>query len=281
MVSKGGIKMEDIFKTDIFTSIQREHSKKFQLCGTSLPTNQDIYFLAKWDEIFERYCTARLFLRKTFETDWNYWFSPIKNEDIQKAVEYKFKADMYETALINYNILVDLSWSITYVSAEYMLYKFDSDNNVTNAKEISGMTPIDEAYEMLRKTENGVSTPHAEGNPFNYLKVMAPEFSEVIDLIINFWKEFSQSDTRSLYNFIKHKGKPTYKEIESIRGGKALSIKIGNDEYPSDIRDVQRELVLEDEIQKLVNFDDLQLFPYIDKLLKSLNEVIQPSPFIF
>lgn len=272
--------MEDIFVTDIFTTIQREHSKKFQIVGTALPTNQDIYFVSKWDEIFERYCTARLFLRKTFEENWDYWFNRIEKEDVQKAIEYKFKADLYETALINYNILVDLSWTLTYVSAEYMLYNFDSNNNVTNAKEISGMTPIEEAYELLRKTENGVSTPHAEGNPFNYLKIMAPEFSGVIDLIIDFWKKFSQSDIRSLYNFIKHKGKPTYREIECLRGGKVFSIKIGDKEYPSDIRDVQRELVLEDEIEKLISFDDTELFPYVEKLLKSLEEIIKPSPYI-
>ena len=273
--------MDDIFKTDIFTSIQRNSNKKFQLVGSSLPTNQDIYFLSKWDEIFERYCSARLFIRKTFETNWDYWFNPVEDGEIQKAIEYKFKSDLYETALINYNILVDLSWTSTYVSAEYILYKFDSNNNIINATEISGMTPIEEAYKLLRKTENGVSTPHAEGNPFDYLKKMAPEFSELIDLIISFWKDFSQSDIRSVYNFIKHKGKPTYKEIERIRGGKAFSINISGSEYPSDIRDVQMELVLEDEIQKLVSFDDMTLFPYIEKLLKSLNAIINPSPFIF
>lgn len=273
--------MEDIFKTDIFTSIQREHNKTFQLIGTSsLPTNQDIFFLSKWDEIFERYCTARLFIRKTFETKWDYWFNPIDNKEIQKAIEFKFKSDLYETALINYNILVDLSWTITYVSAEYILYEFDSNNNVINTQEISGMTPVEDAYEMLRKTENGVSTPHAQGNPFDYLKIMAPEFSEVIDLIINFWREFSSSDIRSLYNFIKHKGKPTYKEIEDMRGAKAFSIKFGDKEYPSDIRDVQRELVLNDEVQKLISFDDYKLFPYLEKLLKSLEKIINPSPFI-
>lgn len=52
--------MDDIFKTDIFTSIQRNSNKKFQLVGSSLPTNQDIYFLSKWDEIFERYCSASI-----------------------------------------------------------------------------------------------------------------------------------------------------------------------------------------------------------------------------
>ena len=100
---------------------------------------------------------------------------------MQRAVELIFKSNLYETALLNYNILVDLSWTITYVSAEYVLYSFDKDGNVTNAEDVSCMHPIEEAYDLLRKTENGVSTPHAEGNPFAYLKKMVPEFSPAVD----------------------------------------------------------------------------------------------------
>ena len=59
---------------------------------------------------------------------------------------------------------------------------------------------IEKSLDMLRKTENGVSTPHAEGNPFQYLKVMRPEFSDAIDLIIEFWKEFSESNIRNKDN---------------------------------------------------------------------------------
>jgi len=274
--------MDDIFKTDIFEEIQRKLPKVFSLVGTSLPKNQDIYFLAKRDEIFQRYSSSRMFIRQAIDTtEFNYWFTPLQDKKSQRAMEYKIRADLYETALINYNIIVDLSWTITYVSAEYMLYKFDSNKNVVNATEISGMTPIEEAYEMLRKTESGVSTPHAEGNPFSYLKIMAPEFSEMIDLIVGFWRGFSQSNIRSLYNFIKHKGKPLYKEIEDIFERKAWSIQIGNQEYPSDIRDVQRKLVLEDEIRVLIDFDDSMLFPYLVKLLQLLEKAVNPSPFIY
>ena len=52
-----------------------------------------------------------------------------------------FKAQMLETALINYNILVDLTRTMTYVSAEYVLYWFDTSGNVTNVDEIVGMYP--------------------------------------------------------------------------------------------------------------------------------------------
>lgn len=199
--------MKDIFTGDIFEKIEPPHDVSFKIVGTALPTNQDMYFVAKWHEIFERYTSARLFVRKALEDNWDYWFNKMEDEKVQCAIEYKFKAELYETALLSYNILVDLSWAWTYVSAEYLLYNFDADGNVTNAKDVCGMHPIEEAYELLRKTENGVSTPHAEGNPFNYLKVMRPEFSDAVDTIVDFWKVFSNSSIRNLYNFVKHKGK--------------------------------------------------------------------------
>lgn len=273
--------MEDIFVNDIFGTIEPPHGAKFNIVGTALPTNQDMYFVAKWNEIFNRYSSARIFVRKTQEEKWDYWFNRIENPDVQKAMELIFKAEMYETALINYNILVDLSWTMTYVSAEYALYTFDDEGNVTNARDVCGMHPIEEAYELLRKTENGVSTPHAQGNPFDYLRIMLPEFSPAMDLIVKFWKEFSNSNIRGLYNYIKHKGKPLYKEVEEIRGGKVMKLLINKEEYPSDIRDVQKIIELESSIKELIAFDDNQLYPYMKQLLTLLNTIVDPSPMTF
>lgn len=273
--------MNDLFKNDIFTTIQPPHEAKFSLVGTALPTNQDMYFVSKWSELFNRYCSARIFLRKTQETNWDYWFRPRENPDDQKPMELIFKAELYETALLNYNILVDLSWTITYVSAEYVLYSFDKDGNITNAKDVFGMHSIEDAYDLLRKTENGVVTPHAEGNPLHYLKKMRPEFSPAVDLIVGFWSRFSNSEIRGLYNFIKHKGKPLYSEIESLRGGKVMSISIDKRDYPSDIRDVQKIIELENAITELMDFDDNDLFPYISKLIEMLKDAVDPSPMTF
>lgn len=271
----------DIFLYDIFRTIEPPHGGKFNLIGLKLPSSQDYYFAAKWNELFNRYCSARIFLRKTQEEKWDYWFNPVDNTKTQKAFENIFKAELFETALINYNILVDLSWTMTYVSAEYAMYKFDADGNILNAKDICGMLPLEEAAEMLRKTENGVGTPHAEGNSFNYLKVMRPEFSKAIELIIDFWNKFSNNEIRNLYNFIKHKGKPLYKEIEEMRGGKTMLMRIGKDDYPSDIRDVQKMISLEKSIEDLIDFDNNELFPYIKELLNQLKLAVNPSPMTF
>ena len=103
--------MKDIFTGDIFEKIEPPHDVSFKIVGTALPTNQDMYFVAKWHEIFERYTSARLFVRKALEDNWDYWFNKMEDEKVQCAIEYKFKAELYETALLSYNILVDLSWA--------------------------------------------------------------------------------------------------------------------------------------------------------------------------
>jgi hypothetical protein len=236
--------------------------------------------MSKWHELFERYEMARLFLRKTEEDNWDYWFNKVDDMITQKEIELTFKSQMLETALINYNILVDLTWTITYVSAEFVLYKFDNDGNVTNSDEIIGMHTIEKSLEMLRKTENGVSTPHAEGNPFQYLKVMRPEFSDAIDLIIAFWKDFSESKIRNIYNYIKHKGTPCYKEIEALRDTRFFNFVIGNESYPIDIRDVRKVLSIDELIDELRRFDDEKLYPYVVDLIDKLKNSVNPSPMI-
>lgn len=275
------IDSNDFFANDIWNVIAPETKKTFNLIGVKLPTSQDIYFVSKWHEIHNRYQTARLFLRKAKEDNYDYWFNQMDDPVAQAGVELKIKAELFETALINYNILIDLTWTWTYVSAEYVLYKFDKDNNVVNASDITGMHTIEEAYELLRQTENGVTTPHAEGNPFNYLKIMRPEFEPAVDTIVDFWKEFSNSQIRNLYNFIKHKGKPRYEEIERLRGGKLMSISINGEQCPSDISDVEKIINLEKGIEDLIKFDDEKLFPYFHKLLTELKDAVDPSPMVF
>ena len=142
------------------------------------------------------------------------------------------------------------------------------------------MHTIEKSLEMLRKTENGVSTPHAEGNPFQYLKVMRPEFSDAIDLIVDFWKEFSESKIRNTYNYIKHKGTPCYKEIEALRDTRVFQLIMGKESYPTDIRDVRKVLSMDELIDELIRFDDEKLYPYVVELIKRLKIAVDPSPMI-
>ncbi len=275
----------DIFKTDIFNSIiSPPQSSNYNLVGTKFPSNQDMYFISKWHEIFDRYCSARIFMREAVKdewSDWEHWFNLTDNTRTNEFFKLRLIADMYETALINYNILVDLSWTITYVSSEYILYKFDKFGNIVNVNEIYGMLPIEQAYDALRGAENIVTTPTAADNPFKYLKEQLPEFEDSINLIIEFWSKFSNSEIRSIYNYIKHKGKPVYYEINELDPVRFFDIHIGNEQYPSDIRDVQKTLRLSDSINALIEFDDNELFPYLTKLIDALKRAINPSPMVF
>lgn len=66
-----------------------------------------------------------------------------------------------------------------------------------------------------------------------------------------------------------------------MRGGKTLLLKIRNNDYPSDIRDVQKTISLEDGINELICFDDVKLFPCIKELLVLLKKDVNPSPMTY
>jgi hypothetical protein len=276
------MKEKDIFDGDIFKEFAPPSKTTFDLCGgkTKLPQNQDVFFMAKWHELFERYQAARLFLRRSLVNEYREWLNPVADEVGKKYPVLYIRSILYESALMNYNILVDLSWTWTYVSAEYALYKFDEHGNVINAKDVAAFHPIDEAYKLLRDTENGVTTPYAEGNPFDYLKKMRPEYTNAINRIKDFWKRFSESDIRSLYNYTKHKGVLHYSEIDSLNQVKLFEFHFGKEVVPSDISDVQKQVSLETCIQNLIDFDNKELFPYLKGLLDDLKYAVNPSPML-
>ena len=72
-----------------------------------------------------------------------------------------------------------------------------------------------------------------------------------------------------------------YEEVEKPRGGKVMSILIGNEEYPSDIRDVQKMISVEEGLKELIDFDNNLLFSYVEKLLSQLKVAVDPSPMAF
>jgi hypothetical protein len=266
------------FSTDIGT-LMRGGSFSFQLVGAKLPSAKDVFFRAKQRELIDQYTAARLFLNETETDDWNHWFEQMEDEET-KLLKLIYRARFYETALLYYNIVVDFSWTLCYVSAEYACSFKDERVN------IDGIIPIEEAISLLRIAEKNVSSPDADGNPFIYLKKMCPEFDEPINLVIEFWKEFGSSNIRQLYNFCKHRGHPSYNEIEALSSGRIMGfyMKDKNDgtvtQLVSDVSDVSYSLSLEDAIVELHKFDDEKLFPYIEDLLNKLERILQPSPMI-
>lgn len=268
------------FNTDIF-SLDKPSSVSFNFCGVKLPNNNDVYFRAKQHELVEQYSAARIFMRETDTEDWNHWFHAFEDEDSNAYARLILKSHFYETALFYYNAVVDISWALCYVASEFAC------SQKGGRVSINEMKSIEEAAELLRSSERNVTTPTAEDNPFSYLKTICPEFAPAIDQIIEFWTEFSSSDIRKRYNFCKHKGRPKYTEIEKYNLGRMMNIYFKHTDdgefmqIPSDIRDVQYSFSLEEAIQTLKDFDDNTLFPYINKLVHTLENILKPSPMIF
>lgn len=268
------------FSTDVF-SLDRPSKVKFDLVGSKLPNNTDVYFRAKQRELVEQYSAARIFMHETETDDWNHWFNPVDDQTATEAFHLIFRSHFYETALFYYNAVVDISWTMCYVAIEFAC------SNKGVRVDISGIKPIEEAAELLRKAEGNVTSPTAEDNPFSYLKLMCPEFEPVIDQIIDFWNSFSASEIRRRYNFCKHKGRPSYEEIEKLSAGRVMGFYIENKttgqltQVASDPQDVRYSFSLEDAISELRECDDNILFPYIQKLISSIEEILQPSPMVF
>lgn len=266
------------FTGDIF-ALAPSANRKFSLIGATLPSSKDVYFRSKQQEMLEQYQAARIFMYETENTNWEYWFNSLEDGSQQQHAELMFTAYFYEIALVYYNIVVDLSWTACYLAAEFALTQKGERVN------FGGIQSIEEAAELMRKAEGLVSSPTAEENPFGYLKIMCPEFSNTIDMVIDFWMEFGNSSIRQRYNFCKHKGKPLYTEIEKLSGPRWLGFyqedQNGNrTRLTSDPRDVRLQCSLIDSIEELRQFDNTQLFPYISELFSELERVLAPSEFV-
>ena len=268
------------FSTDIF-SLDRPSHVKFDLVGSKLPNSNDIYFRAKQRELVEQYSAARIFMHETETDDWNHWFNPVDDQNATEAFHLIFRSHFYETALFYYNAVVDISWTLCYVAIEFAC------SNKGVRVDISGIKPIEEAAELLRRAEGNVTSPTAEDNPFSYLKLMCPEFEPAIDQIISFWNSFSSSEIRKRYNFCKHKGRPAYEEIEKLSAGRVMGFYVKNNttgqmtQVASDPRDVRYSFSLEAAISELRDFDDAVLFPYVQKLISTIETILKPSPMVF
>lgn len=266
------------YKYDNIFDLLPSTSRSIPLIGMTLPNNIDVYFRSKQKEIIEQYSGARILLMQTEEMENDYWFScKTDNPEIITGIRNKFRAHLYESALFKYNLLVDLSWTLCYSVAEF--------SYIEKGKliEYVGLKSVDEANSILRKAEQNVTSPTAENNPFAYLYKMCPEFELAFNIITNFWESDAVTSIRKTYNYCKHKGKPNYTEIkeESIGSSIGIFVQQGDKKVriPSAITDVQLEVSLEDEIEKLVKFDDA-VYEYLKSLFDVLEEIIKPSQLV-
>ena len=285
------------FVDEALDELRGKSKKMVPLSEVILPEASDVFFYAKQKELIAQYQGARMFLSQTATTYWDYWFTKTEPEDecTKKIIKNNYRAYFYETALLYYNIVVDLSWVMLYAAVEYR-WKVDG-----TAMNISGIQSIGNAYNALRDIESATESPvDAHTNAFRYLKQVYPTCANAVDLITEFWKENHDSTVRNLYNFCKHRGKPLYKEIKELQGGSPFTIRIAKEpirndnsaadrlafmdydyvEIVSDTHDVQKEVSLTDEIERLRVFDNETLYPYIKELLKEIERIIKPSPLV-
>ena len=268
------------FKTNHCTLYPSVNPKPNKGCGIKLPTDRDYYFRAKQFELLDQYSAARFFLSQTEAENYKSWLLPGKSDESTQGIQYVWKSYFYEAALMYYNILVDLSWTICYLSAEFVCYKNGTANEFDSVKSLG------EAEELMRAAEALVNEPTSSTNPLKYILKVRPEFSKAIQMVNDFWKNYKESPVRNKYNYCKHRGKPSYTEIANLRGPKIANhfIKFGNGHMVQtafDTRDVRYETSLEDSIIELQKFDDEMLFPYLEKLLHELERLVDPSPWAF
>lgn len=79
-----------------------------------------------------------------------------------------------------YNILVDLSWVLLYLSAEYVCYQDDC------AVKFESVKSIGEAMELMRSAEGLVAEPLCATNPIGYIKKMCPKLDKAVQMTIDF-----------------------------------------------------------------------------------------------
>lgn len=233
-----------------------------------LKTSKEIFFETKIEEIRRRYFSARLFLNQIDANICDYWYEPSENKDSNEFAKYSYNSIFLETAIIHYNIVVDLTWVLAYVVAEYAIYAKN------NGKPISELISKIEIYDIIRKLENNVTNPTSEVNPFCYISKQDKKFVKIENYLLKFWEVINNTNIRKLYNFIKHKGTPQYCEFSSeIK--KNYSVYIEGVEFPTSINDIKMEISLYDTVKELNDFDNKILFPYCDELIKIL------IPFVY
>lgn len=233
-----------------------------------IPSSQELFFEAKLTEIHRQYQAARLFLGQVDNDYWDYWYESFNNDVKDGITRVGFNGVFLETAILYYNIVVDLTWVICYVSAEFAGYKKGK------AIQLDEINLIQDTQDIIREMEKLVSNPFVENNPLNYLKEHCPDFAPAIDLVYDFWKVFADSEVRSLYNFLKHKGKPQYEELYQHTQKKFYSFHKDNQEYSTDINDVKLEISIYKTVELLKDYDNKILFPYCDKLFSLLIPLI-------
>lgn len=80
-------------------------------------------------------------------------FAKENNISQEKALDIFYHSELYK-------LMSEGVSDMHCMSDEYLVRELEEEKNIKQPMHL-----IEEAYELLRKTKNGVSTPQAEGNP--------------------------------------------------------------------------------------------------------------------
>lgn len=235
-----------------------------------MPNSNKNFFEGKLYEIYLRYQSARIMMHSIDNNDNEYWYYNTDKEINNHIIRLNYNGFFLENAILNYNIVVDLTWIITFLSIDICYYK---DNNKFVFDEINQK---EESKTVINKIEKFVQSPDVDEIKefLNYFSSLHFKYEEVVNHITSFWQSFSTNEIRYLYNYLKHRGKPEYTEIYKLTGKKFFSYYDGDKEYATDMSDIRKEISMYNQIEKLIDFDDNILFPYCNKLFQLLINII-------
>ena len=235
-----------------------------------IPSSRELFFEGKLYEIYLRYQSARTMLNAIDNNENGYWYDDI--EENKDLIRLNYNGFFLESMIMNYNIIIDLTWVVTFLSIEICDYEIKSDGNFN----FSDGNDISKTKEIIKKIEGLAKRPDDReiSEYMNYFNSLSEKYIPITEHIKSFWKTFKDSEIRKLYNFIKHRGKPEYKEIYNITGRKFYSYISDEIEYSTDISDIRSTISLYETLNNLIYFDDNTLFEYCDKLFELLIAIV-------
>lgn len=235
-----------------------------------LPDKNEIFYTLKRKEIIEKYNKAR-HMMNMLEPNIGKIYPECTDDDPEKYLynELCNKAIYYESALFFYNSIVDLIYIMCYCIFEY--------RNV-NTEILDQYLCYDSLKDILMDLEKITITE----SDFKYLAKGNKKLEQISEQISEFHKSFfnvEKSTIRKKYNYIKHRGDIVYDEIESIckkyRG--EIEINFCGQKILNDSNCITTQYSLNQSIGELRYFDNEILFPFIEKLFKSLEDYVQLS----
>lgn len=226
-------------------------------------------FQSKRMDIERQKLWARRMLSEADSIDWECWPKCNLSGKALEKEKLLYQSFFYETALIYYNIVVDLSLTFCFMSAKLLIENQTQDSDTIRS--------IDEVYDFLRSNEDKPAFPTKKYNPFKIMCEKCPEFQKPISIIEGFWDSFKESTIRKAYNFTKHRGKIAYNEIDSILGNRMDAIvqtEASISHIPIYSEDVGFKKSFREGISELKEFDESILTPYLFTLFNEVAAVL-------